>query len=387
THTADHSLDEERIHVSVDRLARDRSPRERSAVAMTDRGIRCLSYGLGSIGRALAVEILAREGLEWVGAVDVDPSLKGRDAGELLGVGAELGIEVRSDPEAALAELRPDVVLHTTSSYFFEIQPQIEEIVSAGSSIVSSSEELSFLPLHHRDAAWALDQLAREKGVVVLGSGVNPGYVMDRLVVDAGRNCTEIAAIRVRRTVDAARRREPLQRKIGAGLTAEVFRERAASGRFGHAGLQESVALIAHGFGWKPVEVTETLDPVIADEPVETEFVRVEAGQVAGIDQRAIGFLSGHALIDLRIRMYVGAENPVDAIAIDGSPSLSVRIAGGISGDQATVGRLLSSVSEIPFQPHGLRTVLGLGAFESVPDPMPIGGAEIGRRGRTGRVH
>ncbi len=341
---------------------------------MSRQRIRCLSCGLGSIGRALAREVLARQGLEWVGGVDVDPSLAGKEAAGVLGIDTPLGITILPELKESLETLQPDVVLHTTSSYFSVIEPQIKEIVGAGCSVVSSAEELSFPPLHHREAARKLDRLAKEKKAVVLGTGVNPGYVMDRLVVDVGRNCTEIAGVRVRRTVDASLRREPLQRKIGAGLTAEAFRERAKSGRFGHAGLQESVALIAHGFGWGPVEITETLEPVIAEETVETEFVRVEAGQVSGIEQRAWGVLSGRRLIDLQIRMYVGAANPEDAIEIEGTPDLNVRIAGGISGDRATLGRLLSAINEIRFQPPGLRTVLGLGAFDSAPDPMPIRG-------------
>ncbi len=335
---------------------------------------RCLICGLGAIGKELGREVLRREGLEWVGVVDINPSLVGKDPADVLGLETPLGFKVVSDLKEALTKTRPDVVLHTTASYYPDFGSQIEQIVNAGCSVVSSAEQLSFLPLHYRDDAWRLDQLAKNNGVAVLGTGVNPGYVMDRLVVDTGRNCTEIAAIRVRRTVDASLRREPLQRKIGAGLSAEAFRERAATGRFGHAGFQESVALIAHGFGWQPVEVTETLGPRIAEETVVTDFVRVEAGQVAGIDQKALGIYRGKNLIDLHIQMYVGAKKPEDVIEIEGAPNLTVRVEGGIFGDRATIGRLLSGVTEIAFQPPGLRTVLGLGAFDSLTDPMPIRG-------------
>jgi 4-hydroxy-tetrahydrodipicolinate reductase len=343
-------------------------------MAVSGGRVRCLICGLGAIGKVLAREVLNRKGLEWVGAVDVAPPMVGRDVADVLGLDTPLGITVRSELDEAIRELHPDVVLHTTASYFPDFGKQIETIVSAGCPVVSSSEQLSFLPLHHRDGAWALDRLAKEKGVAVLGTGVNPGYVMDRLVVDTGRNCTEIAAIRVRRIVNASLRREPLQRKIGAGMTAEAFREKAATGRFGHAGFQESVALIAHGFGWSPVEVTETLEPKIADEIVETDFVRVEPGQAAGIDQRALGVYRGRTIIDLVIQMYVGAKEPEDVIEIDGTPDLRVKIAGGIFGDGATVGRLLSGINEVLFQPPGLRSVLGIGAFDNVPDPMPIRG-------------
>ena len=180
--------------------------------------VRCLSCGLGSIGRALAREAVSRKGLEWVGAVDIDPSLSGRDAAEVLGLDSPLGLLIAADLKEVVEKLEPDVVLHTTSSYLPDIRSQLETIIRAGCSVISSCEELAFAPLRHRKAAEKLDQLAREKGVVVLGTGVNPRFVMDRLVVDSGRSCTEIAAVRVRRTVNASLRREPLQRKIGAGL-------------------------------------------------------------------------------------------------------------------------------------------------------------------------
>ena len=97
--------------------------------------------------------------------------------------------------------------------------------------------------------------------------------------------------------------------------------------------------------------------------------------QAAGIDQRATGTLAGRTLIDLRIQMYVGAKDPEDAIEIEGTPDLTLRIPGGIFGDGATIGRLMSAVNEIRSQPPGLRTVVGLGAFDKTPNPMPIRGA------------
>ena len=344
---------------------------------MTENVVRCLSCGLGSIGRALAREAVSRSGLEWVGAVDVDPALAGQDAAEAIGLDSPLplGVPVAADLKEAIEELKPDVILHTTSSYIPDILSQLVTIIEAGCSVVSSSEQLAFAPLHHRQAAERLDRMAKEKGVVVLGTGVNPGFVMDRLVVDTGRNCTEIASIRVRRTVDASLRREPLQRKIGAGLSVEAFREKAAGGKFGHAGFQESVALIAHAFGWEGMEITETLGPMVAEEPVVTDYVRVEPGQAAGIDQRATGTLAGRMLIDLRIQMYVGAKDPEDVIEIEGTPDLTLRIPGGIFGDGATIGRLMSAVNEIRSQPPGLRTVVGIGVFDKTPNPMPIRGA------------
>ena len=332
------------------------------------RKIRCLSYGLGAIGRALALRALESPWIEWAGAVDIDPEKAGQDAGQVLGLKSSLGIPVSDDPEGTLLKVKPEVVLHTTSSFYEDVRPQILVAVEAGCRIVSSAEELSFLPLQHPEEARRLDELAKGRGVAVMGTGVNPGLVMDRLVLDLARNCLEIENIQAERVVDLASRRAPLQRKMG--VSSKDFQKDLASPRFGHAGLRESVALIAHGLGWKLDAVEEEKKAILAERDFLAGSLEVGRGEVAGVEQRAKGFLSGEAAINLLLQMRIGAPDPHDAIAVEGAPSVRMQIPGGIRGDEATIAILLRAVQDILSAPPGLRTATGFGAFDEIP-PVP----------------
>ena len=78
-----------------------------------------------------------------------------------------------------------------------------------------------------------IDALATRARVAVLGTGVNPGFVMDALPIALTGVCESVTAIEVDRVQDARIRRLPFQQKIGAGLTREEFADKvrtAASG-------------------------------------------------------------------------------------------------------------------------------------------------------------
>jgi 2,4-diaminopentanoate dehydrogenase len=336
--------------------------------------MRVLQFGLGPIGLLTARAVLERpHAVELVAAVDIDPGKIGRDVGDLLGLDRPTGVIVSGDASRALRESRPDAVLHTTSSFLARAADQIELCVEAGAHVVSSSEELAF-PFHrHPEIAERLDRLARQRGVVVVGTGVNPGFAMDALALTATGTCTAVHSVRVERVVDAGRRRQPLQLKVGAGITEAEFAERRAGGTFGHIGLVESLRLIAAGLGWTLDRVEEVLEPVVSPREVRTPFLTVSAGSVAGIHHAARGFAASgddRPAITLDLKMYVGAEDPRDAILIDGDPPIDLVVRGGIFGDTATAGALVNALGLVKIAPAGLRTVADLPlprAFGTLP--------------------
>ena len=320
--------------------------------------LRVVQYGLGPIGRACASLLLekARTGrVTLVGVIDIHPELTGRDLGSVLGLAEPTGIVVEGDARALLGRVQPDVVVHTTSSFLERVYEQIAGCLDAGASVVSSSEELFYPFDRHPDLARSLDELARERGVAVLGTGVNPGFAMDMLALTASGVCEAVHRIRISRVVDAGLRREPLQRKVGAGLSPADFDERKATGHFGHIGLRESAAFVAHGLQWSLSRYEETLASVIASERRETPFLTVEAGQVAGIDHRVIGYKGDEAVLELTLQMYVGATDVHDAVKIDGVPPVDLQIRGGVFGDTATVGALVNAIPLVVRAEPGLR--------------------------------
>jgi len=320
--------------------------------------VRVVQYGIGSIGLMAIRAILARRDLELVGAIDVDPTKEQRDVADLSGLKRPSGIRVTNRPQEVLAVKRPQVVLHTTQSTLKDVFPQLRLCLESGASVVSTCEELLFPRIRQPKLARELDQLARAKDAVVLGTGINPGFVMDTMAVAASAPCMEVRSVRVERIVDAATCREPLQRKIGAGLTPGQFRGRRSKGVLGHKGLFESLHLVAHGLGWELGRVTERVSPVLSNRTIKTPHLTVKKGDVAGIHHVCRGYRDGKEVVHLDLQMFVGAKKPVDRIAIQGKPDVNLVLEGGIPGDEATVSMLLNTITGVLAARPGLRTML-----------------------------
>ena len=318
--------------------------------------IRAVQFGVGPIGASIVRLMREKAALEIMGAVDNDPAKAGRDLGELAGAeDAPWGIVV--SPEATPILERPvDIVVHSTSSYLASVMDQLLTCLSAGCCVVSTCEELVYPFRKHPDLSKQLDGAAKEEGVALLGTGVNPGFVMDKLVVTISAIAQRVERAKVVRIVDASKRRLPLQKKIGAGMTAAEFHQQVKAGAIKHHGLPESVAMLADSFGFALDDISETIEPVVARETVKTEFLEVAPGQVAGVHQVARGISNGEERIYLELSMYVGAKQPADLIELQGEPNLSLMIPGGTHGDIATAAVVVNAIPALLAAPAGLRT-------------------------------
>lgn len=322
--------------------------------------IRVVQYGLGPIGIGIVEVLLTRPWVELVGAIDIDKNKVGKDVGQLLNNPRKIHVTVSDKAEEVLKRTSPNVVTHATSSYMKAIHPQIIEIIEHGASVVSTAEELSYPFVKHPEMAKELDERARDHKTVVLGTGINPGFLLDTLAVALSGVCQNVNSIRAERVVDGSRRRLPLQKKIGAGLSSGEFEKKVSEGAIKHVGLSESVGLIALAMGWKVGEIQERISPVIAETEVKSDYITVPAGAVAGVRQVAKGILAGQELVVLDLRMYLGAQNPHDSILIDGIPPVDMTIRGGVQGDQATPAIILNAIPKINRLEPGLRTMLDL---------------------------
>ncbi len=318
--------------------------------------IRAIQYGIGPIGASILKLMREKEAIEIIGAIDTDPAKVGKDLGEVIGASdAPWGIKVSGDAKGVL-EQSADVVMHTTSSSLPKVMDQLLAAMDVGSCIVSTCEELSYPYRTHPELALQLDKSAKENGVALVGTGVNPGFVMDKLVVTLAAVSQRIEHAKALRIVDASKRRLPLQKKIGAGLSVEDFRAKVQEGTIKHVGLPESVAMVADSLGLRVDEITETIEPKVATERVQTEFLTVEPGQAAGVHQIARGLSEGKELIYMELQMYVGAKDPADTVELTGHPNISLVIPGGSHGDIATASVAVNSIPSILEAPSGLRT-------------------------------
>lgn len=326
------------------------------------RKVKVISYGVGAVGSMIAKFLLEKEGMDIVGAVDVDENKVGKNLGEVLGVEKELGIEVSDDLDAVLSETDADIAVHTTSSYLRDAYPQIASIVKHGVNVVSTCEELSYPYVSEPELAKKLDALAKKHGVTVLGTGINPGFLMDTLVIMLTAPCQKIEKIEAVRVMDAATRRVPFQKKIGAGLTVEEFQQKIGKKQItGHVGLEQSIAMIAGALAWKLDNILiEHVEPIVAEKPVESKDIKVKTGQVAGLGQKAKGIMKGKEVIVLDFQAYIGAEDEYDAITIKGIPSIKQKIQPCVHGDIGTVAMVVNSIPKVINAPSGLLTMKDL---------------------------
>lgn len=313
--------------------------------------------GVGPIGLAIYDVLRQRQWASVVGAVDIKPELHGKDLGILTG-----GAPSRVQVSASLRDLGPagsaDVVVHCAGSHLAEgAADQVIEALEWGACVVSTCEELSFPWFHHPAEARRIDAAARAARKTVLATGVNPGFAMDALGLYASGVSESVGAVRIHRAQEAGTRREPLQRKVGAGITLEEFAARKAAGRIGHVGLVESAAMLSEAFGFDVDTISESLEPAIATEKLTTAYYTVQPGQVAGIIHKARGFRNGDEVITLELDMYIGMPEPGDFVTLEGRPTVNVAVT-GLHGDICTAAIAANAVRAIENLPIGLVTMI-----------------------------
>ncbi len=332
--------------------------------------IQVIVVGMGPIGVACARSVESDRHMQLVGLVDIDPSKRGLTLDDLddqpdrpdtpdpndARVVSSIAEAVASSPTG-----KADVAIVTTTSKFDRIAPTLREALAQGLCAVTSCEEMSWPWYLHPELSAQIDREAKQAGKALLGTGINPGFVMDSLAVVLSTAVRRVTSVRCVRRVDAALRRLPLQAKVGATMTVEQFNQKKAAGKLGHVGLPESVAMLAHGLGHKVTagSVQVNLDPVVATSPLKSGLGLIEPGFVAGIHNTA--HWHNHELtIDLDLTMAVGTPEPKDIIELGGPVAVKCIIKGGFPGDSATVAVLVNYARMLPAAAPGLHSMLSL---------------------------
>jgi len=327
---------------------------------MAQKKIRVVQYGCGPIGCSVVRYAVQRPDVELVGAIDIDKNLVGKDIGEVSGVGRKIGVKISDQAEAVLSQDKPDVVFVTTSSSLKKTFPQLEVCLKAGANVVSTCEELAYPLRKDPELSAKIDKLAKANQVTVLGTGINPGFLMDSWPLFMAGVCQQVKKVKSVRVQDASTRRGPFQKKIGAGCTMVEFQKKVEEGTLRHVGLAESIAMIAAGLGWELDNITESIEPIVAKSPVKTEFVDVKPGQAAGVRQVGRGIMKGQEVITLEFEAAVGYPKSYDAVYITGVPNMEVVVEGGTHGDVATAAIVVNSARRVIEGPSGLLTMKDL---------------------------
>ncbi|MFX0089999.1 MAG: dihydrodipicolinate reductase [Candidatus Hodarchaeota archaeon] len=319
------------------------------------RKITAVQYGLGPIGCMIA-RLASKKGIEIIGGIDIDKQKMGKDVGQVIGI-EPLGVEVTSNAAEFLSKAKPDVVYLTTVSNLKNLMPQLDHCLEAGVNVISTSEELVYPYAQHPELSIRIDEKAKDRGIVILGTGINPGFLFDTFIISMTSICETVNRIRGLRIQDAGKRRLSLQRKIGAGLSKEEFETQILNKR-GHVGFVESIRMITDSLKWKVEKIVQEMEPIIAEKNVKSDHIEVESGKVAGIKQTARAHVGEQERIALEIQFYIGAKDPHDSITVEGSPTIEFRNKKGIDGDIGTTALAVNMTSAVIESSPGLKTML-----------------------------
>jgi hypothetical protein len=248
----------------------------------------------------------------------------------------------------------------TTSSELERCMDTFRVLLERGCAVVSTCEELSWPWLRHPVLAQELHERAVRSRARIVGTGVNPGFLMDALPVAATSACHTVRTVHVERTQDARRRRLQFQRKVGVGLPLDEFRRRVGEGSLRHVGLGESMHFIAHYLGWRIERWEESIEPVVAERSLASELGPVVAGAARGVLQEARAWVDGRLALELHFRAALDEPSPRDRVVLDADPPLELVIPGGLHGDTATSALVLNTVRPLLVAEPGLHTMASL---------------------------
>ncbi len=317
--------------------------------------LRVLIYGIGPIG-ALIAKYALRKGYEITGAIDIDPNKVGKDLGDVIGLNEKLGVIVQSKPEEAFKPVKPDVVLHATTSWLDKALPQIVLSMKMGANIISTCETLSYPYYRYPWLAELIDNYAKKHEVTVLGTGINPGFLLDTLPAILTLPHIQVDHISAIRVVDAGKRRKSFQRKIGLGLTVDEFNEKISRGEItAHVGFAESVLLLSDILGLTITRVEEKQEPIVSETELKTEFFEIKPGTVRGVKGMGVGYIGDKETIRIEFHAIVGSEE-YEEITIKGEPTIKWKST-GTPGDHGTAAVVVNMAPRIIDAPSGLKTM------------------------------
>ena len=193
-----------------------------------DRKIKVVQYGAGKMS-VYTMRYVYEKGAEIVGAVDTNPEVIGKDIGEIIG-SENKGVKVVSLEEAEnmMKETNPDIAIVTTMSLFSDVEESLMLCAKLGINAITTCEE-AFYPMNSNPVATKkVDELAKQNGCTITGSGYQDIY-WGQLISSIAGSTHQITKIKGSSSYNVEDYGIALAKAHGAGLTLEEFDKQVAS--------------------------------------------------------------------------------------------------------------------------------------------------------------
>jgi 4-hydroxy-tetrahydrodipicolinate reductase len=323
--------------------------------------------GTGQMGSGIVRLLLRKQGIELVGVYGRRADRAGVDVGEAIGLDGKMGVALTADLSEMLSSAKPDVAIQATCSRVEQAADEIKIAVRGGANVISIAEEMAYPSYEAPGLAEEIHKLAVENKVTVVGTGINPGFVLDLLVITLTGVCFSVETITAKRINDLSPYGPSVLKTQGVGITPEAFRKGVADGSVvGHFGFPESISMIARALGWKIEKIEQTRDPIISKVHRETEFVKIKPGLTAGCTHTAKGYMDGKPVIHLihpqQVHPHLEDVQTGDYIDIKGEPDVNFSSGPEIPGGIGTIALAVNMIPQVVTSLPGLKTMADLPA-------------------------
>lgn len=339
------------------------------------RNVRVGIWGFGAMGSGMAKMLLKKTGVEIVSVCDMHPERVGKSIYDVLGAerGERCDVVIKPDASEAFTEECADVVLLATDSFTKGAYDKIKFILEKKINVISTAEEMAYPKAQEPELAQKLDEIAKANGVSVLGTGINPGFVLDLLILALTGTCEEVDYIKAARVNDLSPFGKAVMIEQGVGVTKEEFLKGAEDGSIaGHVGFPESINMITDGIGWNLERVDQTREPIMSSVYRKSEYAEVQAGNVAGCRQCGYGYVDGQIKVEMehpqQILPHLEGQSTGDYVSIKGIPNIDLQITPEIPGGIGTIAMCVNSI------PHVINAIPGLKSMLDIPVPRAIMG-------------
>jgi 4-hydroxy-tetrahydrodipicolinate reductase len=330
------------------------------------QNINVVIWGFGAMGKGIAEMLVTKKGVQICGVCDVNPNIVGKNFLDFIeNTSDHPNVKVNDDIDNILSSNKVDVVLLATDSFTKKAYDKIVKVLEYGVNVISTAEEMAYPKANEKVLAEKLDKLAKEKKVTILGTGINPGFVMDLLVIALTGVMTKVNHISVERVNSLSPFGPTVMDEQGVGISSDEFNKRKAEGNLaGHVGFKESVTMIADALGVNLSKFTQSMKPILTNVDRKSKYGEAKKGSLAGIDMIAEGSINDKSFIDMKHPQQIEPElegiKTGDYINLEGSPNVNMCITPEIDGGIGTIAMCVNMIPHVLNANPGLKTMIDL---------------------------
>lgn len=293
-------------------------------------GYKVIQWATGSIGKTCLKQVIEHPDLELVGVLVHSEKKAGMDAGDIARRGKTGVIATRSVDE--IVALDANVVLYLPLNAVGTVKRHdetIRRLLRSGKNVITTVAHTYPRALGD-DYAAGFEAAGREGNATLFGTGINPGFVAERLAVMLTSVCTHVDSIEVTEVYDVSPVVSPgfIFDLMGIGRPPESFREvKGVQEVFEHI-FREVVGYVGHALNVDYDEVVTDHEFGVADYDLKLPVGVVKAGGVINFRWRWHGMRNGKPFFT--IQMLWIADPTLDGWAYTDGWTIGIRGAPGI---------------------------------------------------------